>query len=107
MVSVPPQGQAVADTGTVVAYHEYDPYGNPTDDGPLTTDYGYTGEWWKSEIRLLHYKRMNSLKSLAINCGPLSEMILGLAWGNRSPARWRMISTSGSVICSRISQFSQ
>jgi len=25
--------------------------------------------------------RMNSLKSLAMNCGPLSEMIRGLAWG--------------------------
>jgi hypothetical protein len=31
--------------------------------------------------------RINSLKSLAMNCGPLSEMIRGLAPGNFSLAR--------------------
>ena len=36
--------QAVDDTGAVVAYHEFDPYGNPTDNGSLITDYGFTGE---------------------------------------------------------------
>ena len=49
--------------------------------------------------------RMNSLKSLAMNCGPLSEMIRGRASGNFSRARWRMISISASVIDSRISQW--
>jgi hypothetical protein len=47
---------------------------------------------------------MNSLKSRAMNCGPLSEMIRGVAWGNFSRARCKMISTSASVIDSRISQ---
>ena len=42
--------------------------------------------------------RINSLKSLAINCGPLSEIILGLASGNFSLARRRMISTSDSFM---------
>ena len=32
--------------------------------------------------------RMNSLKSLAMNCGPLSEMIRGVTPGNFSAARW-------------------
>jgi hypothetical protein len=41
--------------------------------------------------------RMNSLKSLAMNWGPLSEMIRGLAHGYRSFARSRMISMSASV----------
>ena len=32
--------------------------------------------------------RMNSLKSRAMNCGPLSEMIRGVTPGNFSRARW-------------------
>src|SRR3989304_937747 len=48
--------------------------------------------------------RMNSLKSLAMNCGPLSEMIRGVTPGNFSRARCTMISTSASVIDSLISQ---
>ena len=42
--------------------------------------------------------RMNSLKSLAMNCGPLSEMIRGRASGYRSRARWMIVSTSASVM---------
>ena len=38
-------------------------------------------------------RRMNSLKSRAMNCGPLSVMIRGFASGNFSLARCRMIST--------------
>src|SRR6266851_4015010 len=45
--------------------------------------------------------RMNSLKSLAMNCGPLSEMIRGRASGGSSLARSRMTSMSASVIDSR------
>jgi len=41
---------------------------------------------------------MNSLKSLAINWGPLSEIIRGLAPGYRSLARSKVISMSASVI---------
>jgi hypothetical protein len=41
--------------------------------------------------------RMNSLKSLAMNCGPLSEMIRGRASGYFSLAACRMISMSASV----------
>src|SRR5437867_3895914 len=48
-------------------------------------------------------RRMNSLKSRAMNCGPLSEMMRGEARGNCSRARCKMISTSASVIASRIS----
>ena len=47
---------------------------------------------------------MNSLKSLAMNCGPLSEMIRGRAPGNR----WRALNDRldlGSVMVSRISQW--
>src|SRR5450756_977603 len=40
--------------------------------------------------------RMNSLKSRAMNCGPLSEMILGFAPGYFSLARSRIISMSAS-----------
>src|SRR5579883_2974319 len=48
--------------------------------------------------------RMNSLKSRAMNCGPLLEMIRDVAWGNFSRARCKMISTSASVIHARIFQ---
>ena len=47
---------------------------------------------------------MNSLKSLATNCGPLSEMIRGRASGYFSLAACRMISMSASVMDSRRSQ---
>src|SRR5579875_935177 len=47
--------------------------------------------------------RMNSLKSQAMNCGPLSEMMRGPAWGNFSRARAKMISTFASFIDSRSS----
>ena len=49
--------------------------------------------------------RMNSLKSRAMNCGPLSEMIRGLASGYFSLPPSRMISISASVIESRKSQW--
>ncbi len=48
---------------------------------------------------------MNSLKSLAMNCGPLSEMIRGRASGHFSFAPWKMISMAASVVDSRMSQF--
>ena len=48
--------------------------------------------------------RMNSLKSLAKNCGPLSLMIRGVSSGNFSRARCTIVTTSCSVILSRISQ---
>src|SRR5947209_6456584 len=48
--------------------------------------------------------RMNSLKSRAMNCGPLSEMIRGLASRYFSLARCRITSTSVSRIDSRRSQ---
>jgi hypothetical protein len=35
-----------ASRGTLVAYHEFDPYGNPID-SLRTTHYGFTGEWWE------------------------------------------------------------
>ena len=44
---------------------------------------------------------MNSLKSFAMNCGPLSEMIRGRAPGKRSLALSSRISISASFIESR------
>jgi hypothetical protein len=38
--------QAVDETGAVVVYNEYDPYGNPVQNGG--DPYGFTGEWWHS-----------------------------------------------------------
>jgi hypothetical protein len=52
----PQSGQVSDDNGEVVAYNEYDSYGNPTDNGPLITDYGFTGEWWENEVGLLHLR---------------------------------------------------
>jgi RHS repeat-associated protein len=47
--------QAVDENAALVAYHEFDPYGNPVDniDGE---PYGYTGEWWESDVGLLHLR---------------------------------------------------
>ena len=42
---------------------------------------------------------MKALKSFATNCGPLSEMMRGLASGKASSARCTIISTSCSVTC--------
>jgi hypothetical protein len=44
--------------------------------------------------------RMNSLKSRAMNCGPLSEMIRGFASGYFSLAHSRMTSMSDSLMIS-------
>jgi RHS repeat-associated protein len=51
--------QAVDDTGEVVAYHEFDPYGNPislSSDPSNLPPYGYSGEWWENEIGLLYLR---------------------------------------------------
>ncbi|MCP5018074.1 MAG: RHS repeat-associated core domain-containing protein, partial [Ketobacter sp.] len=46
--------QAVDETGSVVAYNEFDPYGNPVQNG--SSPYGFTGEWWQAEVGLLHLR---------------------------------------------------
>ncbi|MCP5013790.1 MAG: RHS repeat-associated core domain-containing protein [Ketobacter sp.] len=46
--------QAVDETGSVVAYNEFDPYGNPVQNG--SSPYGFTGEWWQDEVELLHLR---------------------------------------------------
>jgi RHS repeat-associated protein len=46
--------QAIDETGAVVNYNEFDPYGNPVQYG--SNPYGYTGEWWNSEVGLLHLR---------------------------------------------------
>jgi RHS repeat-associated protein len=48
--------QGVDETGAVVAYHEYDPYGNPALPAARSTPYGFTGEWWEAEVGLLHLR---------------------------------------------------
>ncbi len=46
--------QAVDDNGSVVVYNEFDPYGNPVQND--SSPYGFTGEWWQDDIRLLHLR---------------------------------------------------
>ncbi len=46
--------QAVDESGAVVAYNEFDPYGNPVQND--SSPYGYTGEWWQDEVELLHLR---------------------------------------------------
>jgi RHS repeat-associated protein len=41
-------------TAQVVTYHEFDPYGNPMQNGG--SPYGYTGEWWQGEVSLLYLR---------------------------------------------------
>jgi YD repeat-containing protein len=49
--------QATDEVGAVVSYDEFDPYGNPlTPHVARSTPYGYTGEWWEEEVRLLHLR---------------------------------------------------
>jgi RHS repeat-associated protein len=46
--------QATDESGQVVAYHEFDPYGVPMQDGG--DPYGFTGEWWEDQVDLLHLR---------------------------------------------------
>jgi RHS repeat-associated protein len=46
--------QAVDENAAVVAYNEFDPYGNPVNNGG--EPYGFTGEWWENEVGLLHLR---------------------------------------------------
>jgi RHS repeat-associated protein len=49
--------QAVDENAELIAYHEYDPYGNPISNlQSPTSPYGYTGEWWEAEVGLLHLR---------------------------------------------------
>ncbi|MCP4360703.1 MAG: RHS repeat-associated core domain-containing protein, partial [Chloroflexi bacterium] len=48
--------QAVDDTAAVVAYYEFDPYGNPIDNTNSGDPYGYTGEWYEGYMHLLHLR---------------------------------------------------
>ncbi len=46
--------QVLDESGAVVAYNEFDPYGNPVQND--SSPYGYTGEWWQDEVELLHLR---------------------------------------------------
>ena len=46
--------QATDETGQVVSYHQFDPYGNPV--AGEGDPYGFTGEWWEDEVSLLHLR---------------------------------------------------
>ncbi len=46
--------QVLDESGAVVAYNEFDPYGNPVQND--SSPYGYTGEWWQDDIGLLHLR---------------------------------------------------
>jgi YD repeat-containing protein len=58
--------QAVDDTGSVVAYNEFDPYGNPivNRQSEIGNPYGFTGEWWQAEVGLLHLRARWHLPSV-------------------------------------------
>ncbi|RME58489.1 RHS repeat-associated core domain-containing protein [Candidatus Parcubacteria bacterium] len=47
--------QAVDDNAKVVAFQEFDPYGNPVA-GDGGNPYGFTGEWWENDVGLLHLR---------------------------------------------------
>ncbi len=46
--------QVTDENGEIVAYNEFDPYGNPVQSGD--EPYGFTGEWWADEVSLLHLR---------------------------------------------------
>ena len=49
--------QAVDASTEVVAYKEFDSYGNPIVNSPLSLiHYGFTGEWWEDEVGLLYLR---------------------------------------------------
>jgi RHS repeat-associated protein len=50
--------QAVDEDATVVSYKEFDPYGNPIENGKseIGNRYGYAGEWWEDEVGLLYLR---------------------------------------------------
>ena len=50
---------AVDENAAIITYKEFDPYGNPIVNYPLSTihsPYGYTGEWWEDEVGLLYLR---------------------------------------------------
>ncbi len=47
--------QATDDSGDVVVYNEFDPYGSPVENEG-GEPYGYTGEWWEKDVELLHLR---------------------------------------------------
>ena len=47
--------QAIDELGAVVAYHEFDPYGNPIRHSQIRP-FAFTGEWWQDEVALLHLR---------------------------------------------------
>lgn len=48
--------QAISQTTQVVAYYEFDPYGNPVNNTPGGEPYGYTGKWYEGYMNLLHLR---------------------------------------------------
>jgi len=46
--------QAVDEDAMMASYKEFDPYGNPVQNGG--DPYGYTGEWWEAEVGLLYLR---------------------------------------------------
>jgi hypothetical protein len=53
--------QATDESGVIVGYHKFDPYGNPVADGG--DPYGNTCKWWEDDIGLLHLGEINPLVS--------------------------------------------
>ncbi|MFN8458791.1 MAG: RHS repeat-associated core domain-containing protein, partial [Anaerolineae bacterium] len=50
--------QAIDASSVIMGYNEFDPYGNPivNRQSEIVNPYGFTGEWWQSEVGLLHLR---------------------------------------------------
>jgi RHS repeat-associated protein len=91
--------QVVDESGAVVDYNEFDPYGNPlTDHVSRIAPYGYTGEWWEDDLGLLYLRaRWYSTETgTFLSVDPVeSEHPYLYVRGN--PVRW--IDPSGKYLC--------
>ena len=80
--------QAVDETAQVVAYYEFDPYGNPVNNTG-GEPYGYTGEWYEGYTHLLHLRARwySSESGTFLSVDPVeSEPPYQYVGGN--PIRW-------------------
>jgi hypothetical protein len=39
---------------TIVSQRDFDPYGNPITTTTFSDPYGFTGDWWEKDVKLLH-----------------------------------------------------
>jgi hypothetical protein len=41
---------------TIVSQRDFDPYGNPITTTTFSDPYGFAGEWWEKDVKLLHLR---------------------------------------------------